>query len=337
MNDEILIDVAKIRERTRQQWLAEQRRKATFLDQIDQSVPWWLVVIAATLFALSAPHTAATFAQITPIMGLLAPLFVEFGLLYTAFSRKKLRQQGEKIPGLIWVTEILLFITAIIVNGAGAFVSVVTAVGLGEMSFADMIEAFGEMPATSQVALILVPIAAFIIPIGTMVAGEGLATLVLERKRAKDDQDEQWIAASPRWLYTAFFDALIAAGYQPGKARQLAAAYATQKTEKTKDMDASKEDERPQKDTKGQPADSNSPSEGQPMRTTEDSPDSEKRTRNPNALADALRLLNENPDWHGLSLRVLEGQTGISKSVWDKAKKTAVLVRSNGHLEHETE
>src|SRR5260221_4777679 len=118
MTQEPLINVAKVREYTKARWLAQQRKRVSFLDRIEQSVPWWLVLIAFALFLLSAPHTASTFNQLTPWLGWVAPLFVEFGLLYTAFRRKTLAQQNEKVPGIIWWMEGLLFLTAIIVNGA---------------------------------------------------------------------------------------------------------------------------------------------------------------------------------------------------------------------------
>jgi hypothetical protein len=232
------INVAQVRERTKARWLSKQAQRVSFLDRIERSVPFWLVLIALAVFALSAPHTAATFNQLTPGLGWVAPLFVEFGLLYTAFRRKVLAQQNEKVPGIIWALEGLLFIVAIIVNGAGAFTAVISAVGLDHLSFGAMVEKFGTLPAGSQVALVLVPVAAFIIPIGTVVAGEGLAALVLERRQVEDTSEDRWAAVSSDVLYTAFFDALIAAGCSPAKARHLAAAYAV-KPEKTEGAEES--------------------------------------------------------------------------------------------------
>ncbi len=69
-----------------------------------------------------------------------------------------------------------------LVNGAGAFSSVVSAVNLETLSFAAIVERFGNLPSTSQAALIMAVLSAFIIPIGALVAGEGLAILVLESR-----------------------------------------------------------------------------------------------------------------------------------------------------------
>jgi hypothetical protein len=223
LNDNYNINIGAIRYKAHQRWLSEQRKRVNFLERVDQSVPWWLVIIAATLFALSAPHTAHTFNQLTPGAGLVAPLAVEFGLLYAAFRRKKYKVAPRMVIGL----EIFLFITAIIVNGAGSFSAVVSSANLSDLPFGEMIERFGHLPATSQVALALVPIAALIIPIGTAVAGDGLASLITERRETTViDADVKWAEAAPGILYEAFFDALVTAGCTPGKAKRLASAYA---------------------------------------------------------------------------------------------------------------
>jgi hypothetical protein len=65
--------------------------------------------------------------------------------------------------------EILLFLTAVLVNGARAFASVIAAVQLESLSFAAIASQFGQFPATSQAALIMAGLSAFIIPIGAPV------------------------------------------------------------------------------------------------------------------------------------------------------------------------
>jgi len=233
------IDVSAIRTQTKTRWIKSQRRKVSLVDRIDQSVSWWLVIIAATIYLLSAPHTAATFDRLTPGWGWVAPFFVEFGLLYVAFTRKKQRQNNETVTWLVWGLEILLFVTAVIVNGAGAFTAAVTSAHLEDLSFSDMVSGFGTLPATSQVALVLVPIAALIIPIGTSAAGEGLAALVLERKEIKDDLEVQWAEVEAHQLYVAFFEALIAAEVTVGRARKMAHSYAAGITETAEIVDDS--------------------------------------------------------------------------------------------------
>ncbi len=63
---------------------------------------------------------------------------------------------SEKVSWALWFLEVLLFLTAMLVNGAGAFTSVVTSINLDQLSFAALVEQFGNLPATSQAALIMV-------------------------------------------------------------------------------------------------------------------------------------------------------------------------------------
>jgi hypothetical protein len=115
---------------------------------------------------LSAPHTASIFDKLPP--GWIAPIGVEFGLLYTAFHRRVSRSASETVSWSLWFLEVLLFLTAMLVNGAGAFTSVVTSMNLDQLSVAALGEQFGNLPATSQAALVMAVHSAFIIPIGTL-------------------------------------------------------------------------------------------------------------------------------------------------------------------------
>jgi hypothetical protein len=141
---------------------------------------------------LSAPHTAAVFDKLAPGWGWTAPIGVEFGLLYSAFRRRLAKATLQAVPWTLWALEALLFVTAMLVNGAGAFASVVASTQLDTLSFAAILERFGNLPATSQAALIMAGLAAFIIPIGALVAGEGLAALALERRFGYDFREARW-------------------------------------------------------------------------------------------------------------------------------------------------
>lgn len=203
------IDIVAIHNLAKQRWLSQHRRTYSLLDYVERSVPWWLVLIAAVLFGLSAPHTATIFGQLTPTFGWFAPLGVEFGLLYAAFRRKRSKQTRDRVPNTVWALEILLFITAIIVNGAGSLIAVVSTVGLRNMPLSDILHSFGTFPAITQVALALVPLAAFIIPIGTGVAGEGLAALVFERDRSKNELEEAWRLVEREEVRRALYAILV--------------------------------------------------------------------------------------------------------------------------------
>src|SRR5258708_4407195 len=92
-----------------------------------------------------------------------------------------------------------------LVNGAGAFTSVVSAIDLQQLSFAVLVEQFGALPATSQAAIVMAVLSAFIIPIGALVAGEGLALLVLERRNGFNLRESEWREVAFLTTYRAMF------------------------------------------------------------------------------------------------------------------------------------
>src|SRR5436190_23631744 len=122
-----IFDVETIYRQERQRWLREEAPRRTVRDVITGTVPYWIVVVVAVLYGLSAPHTASVFEKLTPGWGWIAPVGVEFGLLYAAFRRRLAHHLTETIPRTLWALEILLFLTAMLVNGTGAFTSVVSA------------------------------------------------------------------------------------------------------------------------------------------------------------------------------------------------------------------
>src|SRR5260221_10174024 len=199
------ISVEAIYRQERQRWMREEAPRRSLRDIIGGSVPYWIILVALVLYGLSAPHTASIFDKLTPGWGWIAPIGVEFCLLYTAFRRRVARFASETLTWTLWLLEILLFLTAMLVNGAGAFTSVVSAVNLQQLSFAALIEQFGALPATSQAAIIMAALSAFIIPIGALVAGEGLALLVLERRNGLNLREAEWREVAFLTTYRAMF------------------------------------------------------------------------------------------------------------------------------------
>jgi hypothetical protein len=96
-------------------------------------------------------------------------------------------------------------LTAMLVNGAGAFSSVIAAVKLESLSFSSIIEQFGDLPATSQAALVMALLSAFIIPIGALVAGDGLAALALERRTTSNPKEQAWQEVEFMVVYRALY------------------------------------------------------------------------------------------------------------------------------------
>jgi hypothetical protein len=209
----------------RARWLREEAPRRSVREHIADSVPYWIIVVALVLFGLSAPHTAEVFDKLTPGWGWIAPIGVEFGLLYAAFQRRLAKAEQRPLPWTLWALEILLFVTAVLVNGAGAFTSVVAVSGLESLPFAAIKDEFEHFPATTQAALVMAVLSAFIIPIGALVAGEGLAALALERDTARTDGREQgWQEAAFTETYRAVFVRYLASGLDEHAAQQRASA-----------------------------------------------------------------------------------------------------------------
>lgn len=223
MSDKQYPDVSTVRAEARAAWEAAYRKRRSLQEWLGLTVPWWLIAIAVTFFALSAPHTAAIFNMLTPGYGGVAPLGVEFGLLYASFSRWQARNEGENVRPLLVVITVLLFITSVLANGAGAFIAVIDGAGeLGSLSARELWRLYPTLPASRQASLLLVPISAFIIPIGTMVVGEGLASLLLDNRDNGDTMSARWETVQRDVEFMALRDAALQMGHTPKMANKWA-------------------------------------------------------------------------------------------------------------------
>lgn len=216
------LDMETIYREERKRWLRDEAPRRSFRDVVADSVPYWIVIVALVLFGLSAPHTAEIFNMLTPGWGFIAPVGVEFGLLYAAFRRRLAKSREHTLPWTLWAMEVLLFVTAILVNGAGSFVSVVAANHLESLSFSAIVNSFDALPATSQAALVMAGLAAFIIPIGTLVAGDGLADLTLEQGEQTGFRERQWQEVEFTVVYRAVFVRYMQTGLDERDARRRA-------------------------------------------------------------------------------------------------------------------
>jgi len=214
------LDMEAIYREERQRWLRDEAPRRSFRDVVADSVPYWIVIVALVLFGLSAPHTADIFNMLTPGWGFIARVGVEFGLLYAAFRRRLAQSRDQTLPWTLWAMEVLLFVTSILVNGAGSLVSVVAANHLESLSFSAIVHSFDTLPATSQAALVMADLAAFIIPIGTLVAGDGLADLTLEQGEQTDFRERQWQEVEFTVVYRAVFVRYLQTGLDERDARR---------------------------------------------------------------------------------------------------------------------
>lgn len=216
------IDIAEVYRTEKQRWMKTEAPRRGFREIVAASVPYWIILVAVCLYLLSAPHTAAIFSMITPGFGVVAPLAVEFGLLFTSFSRKLAASAQAKTEWAIFVLEGLFFMTAVLVNGAGAFTNVVMAIHLDTLSFDEIWARFRVLPATSQAGLLMAVMSAFIIPVGAMVAGGAFAKLVLDRSASTDHRETRWQEVEVTVIYRAVYTRYTMLNVPAAEARKLA-------------------------------------------------------------------------------------------------------------------
>jgi hypothetical protein len=82
--------------------------------------------------------------------------------LYAAFRRRLAKDLQQTLPWTLWALEILLFLTAMLVNGTGSFASVVAVTKLDNLSFTAILEQFERLPATSEAALVMAGLSAWL-------------------------------------------------------------------------------------------------------------------------------------------------------------------------------
>lgn len=212
-------------------WLAAQETTGGFIGFVMTSQKWWLVIIGAVFFILSASHTANTFGRlVAPIdllglkipVALVAPLGIEFGILYAAFSRKKAEIKRLGIGRGMLTFEWLMFGISVVVNGAGALFVVVTEGKLSALSAEAVRDSFNRLPLDLQLALLLAVVFGVVIPLSTHITGGGLASLVYEYTDAAQERAAGWRAAE-RWeLYQVVFQWHLDNGWTPGRAKKSA-------------------------------------------------------------------------------------------------------------------
>lgn len=305
MPEDVSLNVEAMRESARERFFAKHRKRRklkelSFRELIEASVPNWLIIVAFALFLLSAPHTVRMFNMLTPGFGGAGVLLCEFGLLYIAFRRRMEMKNNSKLPLPLWGLLALLFITAVIVNGAGALLAVIDATGTQELSMQNILDKLGTMSVVSQVGLSLVPFVAFIIPIGSVIAGEGLASFVLEGKKSDEDVVNEWNETEQISTYHIAFSYLVQQGMNARDAKRKAGAAV-----KNYFADQGK---------KSAPADN----EGTTKRR---SVPAATRQRRADAKMAARKYFEEHPEFVTKPSRQIERVTGISRTVINKVQR----------------
>ena len=200
------VNIETIYHEVKQKWLQEEAPRKPLRHHIADSVPYWIIIVALVFFALSAQHTIAIFNGIAPGAGYAAPIGIEFGLLFASTARQLSKSHKGRMTWQLGVLEVLLFLVAMLVNGAGSVVSAVESRGLETLSAAAIIEQFGTMPVTTQALLIVAVAASLFIPLGATVAGQEVARLMLERERGTDDfAESKWREVEREFLYRSVY------------------------------------------------------------------------------------------------------------------------------------
>lgn len=263
-------------------WKASQQKQKGTLALIEASIPYWVILLAVGLLVLSAPHTAEIFNRLSPWAGVFAPLVIEFGLLFTALRRKYDRAAKVSTSKTFQILEGLCFVSAMIVNAAGAFVWVASGAGLEKLPLGEMVSQWSTLPALSQVSLILVVFNALMIPIGTVVAGEAVAALIFERSHGNDELETAWKAVELEQIYRTIFQQLISEGLTPSRAQKKAASLARSTLQVVKQTSSA----------------SSSSSDFSSLNQT-------GQADSYVSIPEMVLLLRENPDWLNLSERQL--------------------------------
>lgn len=291
MND-FTPDIETIITKRKQEWMREAQKRVSIQERVALSVPWWLIIVAASIFALSAAHTAGVFFQLSSVGGV-APFAVEFALLWAAFGRVSLT---GRMSMAVRSLEVLAFIMAVLANGIGAVERVAEIAKINNQSIAQIIEQYGSLPIGTQATLFFVPLFALFIPIGTWVAGEGLAKLFLQQRASGTLLDQRWREVEVIEVYRVLYQVYIQRGTRPVEARKTAMQIA--QGMQVKALPSFVPSVPAEQDSGG------------------DAPVQRGRTKK----EIARDLLASHPEWASLSLRDLQDRTGINKNIWAEVK-----------------
>jgi hypothetical protein len=207
------LDISAIEQVARADWQRSVSKRRRLEHTLIRLLPWGLVVMVVIFYGLSAPHTAHLLSMITPtfVGQYLAPIGWELGVLIVA----ALREAGWRN----WLTSTImwtLLLLSIVINIAGGFIAVVTAatdIQLAQDTALQLLARFGDLPATYQVVLLLVPFVGGVIPIIAKLAGEGVVKLALGSIRLeRESDDELWARESAKVMHGALLQAALKAG-----------------------------------------------------------------------------------------------------------------------------
>ncbi len=303
MSEQQWPNVIDTRAKAREQWEHQQQYKTGLFERlVTAAIPLGLFVIAAVFFTLSAQHTVDIFTIIFPGVGVIAPVGIELGIVYSAFMFAEAVFTNSRVSSTITLLRRLFLIIVVVANGAGSLIAVVKSAGLSDLSTQEIIGRFPTLPAIQQIALIIALLSAFAVPAAAVMSGEGFFRYLADQRRKRKTLDELWAEVRAQVEFEALRDAAINHGVTPGKASRWAAEIAQSGMRRPPGIVSSQTNE------------------------TGETSGNIQGPKGETQKEQAARLLRENPAWKETSIDVLESQTGIDRSTWYRAKRSM-----NGH------
>lgn len=203
MSNEFQIDIDLTYSAARARWFKESAPRRALADWFALITPWSIVIVFAAGHALSAPHTANVMNLITPGMGFIAPIAVEFALIWSAFEIRRARSaQTTPLPAARFLRWFMLII-AVATNATGGLSAVVDGTGVTDLSAEALWGAFSGLPLVTQVALLMVIVAALAVPITAEATGVRLrnwSSSAAPVKTSANRHGKVWRLSRPREL-----------------------------------------------------------------------------------------------------------------------------------------
>lgn len=208
--------------RTRSRWIADNSKRLPLQEIFVMLLPFFIFVIQIAFFLLSASHTIDMINRVSHGVGIFAAIGFELGMVVLSFMIYQSAHSGRKTPIWWYMLEIILFIMIVLSNLGGSIVTVLDATKVKEFSIQAIWNAYGTLPTSDQIALIIALVFSFSVPIGSLVVGQMIAHMILDSERRGSPLEQKWKRVAWSELYSAFYAAGIDSGSSPREAKELA-------------------------------------------------------------------------------------------------------------------
>lgn len=215
------IDIQAEQDNARTVFESQQRRKRDLNAWLVVLLPWFQLVSFVVFYLLSAPHTVYLVERITPGAGKLAPLGLEFGVVFVA----AMRQKGWRN----WVTLSVLWalvVVNVIINVGGGFIAVVQSAAVTDMAsftLVQILSRFTILPAEYQILFPLVVIIGALVPVMGKFSGEAVIKMATGEIRLEITTIEDlWAKEQSTFVKSA----LMRAAMKKGAGARTAGAWA---------------------------------------------------------------------------------------------------------------